>query len=236
METAAPHDYVQVARMGGTSAAYGTTLDAPPVAHPREEKRIVVRLAKKEEVEAIKEQTREDITGRIQRVADEMQEKYRVIAVQKLRSENLAIHVDSLTAKKNLEAETGWVESIAPRAMVKRKTWRVLVHGVWVADYPPTALKEHTKHMQAETPGHTLKIFKVRWLDQTIRKDFAPLVVEVDTVEQANRLINEGIALAFDLKMVEWYDPKCRIIQYFKYQRYGHKYTLPKYTEVWPLW
>jgi hypothetical protein len=69
-------------------------------------------------------------------------------------------------------------------------------------------------------PG--LKIVRMRWLDQTIRKDFAPLLVEVDTAEQANRLINEGLVMAYDLKVVERYDPKCRIIQCFKYQKYNH--------------
>jgi hypothetical protein len=69
-------------------------------------------------------------------------------------------------------------------------------------------------------PG--LKIVKVRWLDQIIQRDFAPLVVEVDTAEQANRLISQGLTLAFDLKIVERYDSKCRIIQCFKCQRYGH--------------
>jgi hypothetical protein len=107
--------------MGGASAARCRMLDAPPAAHPREEKRIVVRLGNKE-VEAIKEQRREAIAGRIQRVVDEMQAKCRVIAVQKLRSGDPAIYVDSLTAKKDLEAETDWVESIAPGATVKRRT------------------------------------------------------------------------------------------------------------------
>jgi hypothetical protein len=63
----------------------------------------------------------------------------------------------------------------------------------------------------------SLKIVRMRWLGQIIRKDFAPLLVEVDIAEQANRLINEGLVMAYDLKVVERYNPKCRIIQYFKY-------------------
>jgi hypothetical protein len=40
--------------MGGASAARDTTLDAPPVEHLRDEKKIVVRLSNKEEIEAVK--------------------------------------------------------------------------------------------------------------------------------------------------------------------------------------
>jgi hypothetical protein len=62
-----------------------------------------------------------------------------------------------------------------------------------------------------------LKIVRMRWLGQIIRKDFAPLLVEVNTAEQANRLINEGLVMAYDLKVMKRYDSKCKIIQYFKY-------------------
>jgi hypothetical protein len=35
-------------------------------------------------------------------------------------------------------------------------------------------------------------------------------------------MIDEGLAMAYDLKMVERFDPKARITQCFKCQRYGH--------------
>jgi hypothetical protein len=54
-----------VARAGGVGVAQGTALEAPPTAHPREEKRIMVRILNKTEAEAIKKQTREAIVSRI---------------------------------------------------------------------------------------------------------------------------------------------------------------------------
>jgi hypothetical protein len=92
--------------MGGAGVARDKTMKPPPTAHPREKKRIVIKIADRAEAEAIKEQTREDIAGRIQRVADETQRKHRVIAVQKLKSGNLAIYINNSAAKKALEAET----------------------------------------------------------------------------------------------------------------------------------
>src|SRR5450432_989386 len=90
----------------------------------------------------------------------------------------------------------------------------------------------------------------MRWLKRTNRKEFGPLVIEVDSAEQANRLIIEGIVLRCDLKQVERYDASCRITQCFKCQKYGHistiyanvekcghygsDHTIEKYTGVSP--
>ena len=82
----------------------------------------MVRIASKEEAEALKEQLREEITSRIQRVADEAHESHKVVTVQKLKSGDLAIHVNSPIVKKDLEAETGWVISIAPGVTVHKRT------------------------------------------------------------------------------------------------------------------
>ena len=51
----------------------------------------------------------------------------------------------------------------------------------------------------------------MRWLGRNIKKEHAPLLVEVATAEQANRLINEGFAIAYDLKIVERFNLKARI-------------------------
>jgi hypothetical protein len=52
----------------------------------------------------------------------------------------------------------------------------------------------------------------MRWLKRTNRKKFGPLVIEVDSAKQANRLIIEWIVLEYDLKLVKRYDAGCRII------------------------
>jgi hypothetical protein len=60
-------------------------------------------------------------------------------------------------------------------------------------------------------PG--LKILGIRWLGRVEGvKDYAPLVVEVSYIEQANRIIREGVVIRYDLKLAEIYDPKYRVI------------------------
>jgi hypothetical protein len=52
----------------------------------------------------------------------------------------------------------------------------------------------------------------MRWLKRTNKKEFGLLIIEVNSAEQANRLIIEGIVLGYNLKLVKRYDVSCRII------------------------
>jgi hypothetical protein len=104
-ENAASRSYAQAARMGGAGVARDKTIEPPPTAHSQEEKRIVIKIADRGEAEAIKKQTKKDITGRIQQIADETQRKHRIIAVQKLKGGDLIIYINSFAAKKALKAE-----------------------------------------------------------------------------------------------------------------------------------
>jgi hypothetical protein len=58
-------------------------------------------------------------------------------------------------------------------------------------------------------PG--LKITGIRWLGRAINKEHAPLLIEVSIAEQANRMIDKGLAIVYDLKIVERFNLKARI-------------------------
>jgi len=123
-----------------------------------------------------------------------------------------------------METQTGWVESIAPSAVVRKRTWPVIVHGVSVRDYQLDAWGKHAKHIKKENSRQipSLRIQGMRWLRRINKGDFALLVIELDSAEQANRIINEGVVMGYDLKSVERYDAGCRITQCFKCQKYGY--------------
>jgi hypothetical protein len=190
-----------------------------------EEKRIIVHLPDTTTAEIIGEQSREEIIERIREGAGAAPANRQVVAVRKLKSGDLAVYVDSTMTKKEMETTVDWANRIAPGAVVKKRTWPVLIHGVRVADYPQGAEEEHARRMEKENekfhPG--LKILGMRWLGRVEGiKDYAPLVVEVPCAEQANRMIREGVVIQYDLKLAETYDPKCRVTQCYKCQRYGH--------------
>jgi hypothetical protein len=109
-----------------------------------------------------------------------------VVAVRKLKSGDLAIYVDSTMTKKEIETTVDWANRIALGAVVKKRTWPVLIHGVRVADYPQGAEEKHARRIKKENekfhPG--LKILGMRWLGRIEGiKDYVSLIVEVPYAE-----------------------------------------------------
>jgi hypothetical protein len=113
-----------------------------------------------------------------------------------------------------MKRQKSWVKAICPSAVARKRTWPVIVHGVKMENYQLGAWEKHAKSIKENaklTPN--LRIRGMRRLKRTNRKKFGPLVIKVDSAEQANRLIIEGIVLGCDLKQVERYDVSCRITQ-----------------------
>jgi hypothetical protein len=75
-------------------------VDAPQKIHPKEEKRVTVKIPDKKEADVIKHQSKEEIVARIQQRADGKDGSHTVLAVRQLRSGDLVIHMDSPTGKK----------------------------------------------------------------------------------------------------------------------------------------
>jgi len=51
----------------------------------------------------------------------------------------------------------------------------------------------------------------MRWLGRATEKEHAPLLIEVSIAEQANYIIDEGLIIAYNLKMVKCFNLKARI-------------------------
>jgi hypothetical protein len=122
--------------------------------------------------------------------------------------------MNSSAGKKEIEKQKSWVELICPSAVVRKRIWPVIVYGIKMENYQLDAWEKHAKSIKKENAKLTpnLKIRDMRWLKRINRKKFGPLVIEVDSAEQVNRLIIEGIVLRYDLKQVERYDAGCQII------------------------
>jgi hypothetical protein len=189
--------YAQAVEGHAAGVSQAIRIGAPSMALT-EDKRIIVRLSDTTTAETISRQLREEIIERIREGAGAAPVNRQVVAVRKLRSGDLAVFVDSPTAKKEIESATDWAKRILSGAVVKKRTWPILIHRVRVADYPQGVEEEYARRIEKENekfhPG--LKILGMRWLGRVEGlKDYAPLVVKVPCVEQANRIIRESVVI-----------------------------------------
>ena len=112
-----------------------------------------------------------------------------------------------------METQKSWAEAIAPSAVIRKRTQPVIVYGVRVKDYQLKVQEKYAKSIIKENAKSVpnLKIRGMRQLRRTNKKEFAPLIIEIDSAEQANRLITEGVVIGYDLKLTERYNASYRI-------------------------
>jgi hypothetical protein len=189
--------YAQAA--GGHAAGVSQAIRAEALSMAiTEDKRIIVRLSDTITAETISEQLREKIIKRIREGVGAAPANRQVVVVRKLRNEDLAIFVDSPAAKKKMKSAINWVKRIISGAVVKKRTWPILIYRVKMADYPQRAKKEHARRIEKENEKFHLglKVLKIRWLERVKElKDYALLIVKVLYAEQANRIIREGVVI-----------------------------------------
>jgi hypothetical protein len=129
--------YAQAARGGSAGQVLGMHQGAaePPRANPRESKRLVIKMQDKDAAEEIKNMPTETLMEKIRGGAGAAPARKTVVAIQRLKSGDIAVHTEGVKEKAQLEKDDEWVKEINPKARVVKRTWPVIVHGMRVADF-----------------------------------------------------------------------------------------------------
>lgn len=220
--------YAQAARRG--AAEMGTSLRQPQVAdppkeNPIKERQLIVRIPNADEANALRKLSTKALVERISNNIGDGQRAGGVIAARQLPSGDVQVNLASQEEKRRLEKETSWTGKLGASATIKKKTYRVLVHGMRVADFPRDAGEANARLIESENQRlhQGLRVLNVAWTYKVEgTRDYSSLMVEVDSAEHANSMIDNGTLHNYDLKTTELYDPMCRISQCFKCQAYGH--------------
>jgi predicted PhzF superfamily epimerase YddE/YHI9 len=102
----------------------------------KKERQVVIKLGEQEEVEALRKLPIKDLIERLKRQTGDTQAPHGVIAVRQLGSGDILIHVESKAEKERLKHDTQWIARIRASTTIKKRTYRVLVYGIRVADFP----------------------------------------------------------------------------------------------------
>jgi hypothetical protein len=148
------------------------------------------------------------------------------VAIRKLASGDYRVTLTSNDARKTLEQATGWLREVAESAKIRLATYTVRAHGVRVE-----ALDAGNQEQCIETLRNAnqklhpdLNITRIAWPKRTIsaKQRYGSLIIETTSIEQANRLITQGIIQEGEIKECDRFIKEARVTQCVKCQEFGH--------------
>ena len=116
----------------------------------------------------------------------------------------------------------------APSVRVLRQIFPIVVHGISINAYKKEEQKDGILRIKQQNlklhPGMEIIRFSWPWIKKKDGTDKAhsSLMLELATPEMANRVCAEGLIENYVIQDCETYDRRCRILQCFKCQQYGH--------------
>ena len=152
-----------------------------------------------------------------------------VQGIRKLASGDLLITTGTHTSKETLQKNPEWITVVAASAKAP-----VRMRPVEVINVRLTSIKLNTEEDRATTQKKILrenstmhvglKIGRIAWQKKNYPTDktHASLIIDMESAEAANELIERGIVIDYDVHTVAPYSRSWEIKQCFKCQGYGH--------------
>lgn len=119
------------------------------------------------------------------------------------------------------------MHAVAPDLQPKlhSSTWTVQVHGVRVQEYNKPS-EEIIRLIYEQNPKlrGMINIVRAHWRSKVhrLQRDRSALLLEIETTEQANYLIDESLVMDYELLSVEPFATDALVSRCFKCQLYGH--------------
>jgi hypothetical protein len=151
----------------------------------------------------------------------------KAITARRLPSGDIVLTTDSVDTKRQLEAETTWLQALGEGSQLNRRKFPVLVHSVSLKDFDAKQQEQTIKRIYDS--DHRLRqakveILRVHWPRRSLRggRTRGALIIDTASPEQANWLVDEGLLWRSELMQCELFHGACNITQCFKCQKYGH--------------
>lgn len=149
-----------------------------------------------------------------------------VLAARRLPSGDVLITTESKEKRQELQKDQSWTASLGAGAVVKRRGYTVLAHGIRVSQIDTNSQNEAIQEILKQNRGlkDKVEILRVGWTRRAIKgeKQVAPLLVTVAEPEQADYLIDNGLLWGYQLHDCELFHGDCNIVQCFRCYKYGH--------------
>jgi len=149
----------------------------------------------------------------------------RAVGIKRLPSGDLVVQTPTEDDRKSLIANQKWLTNLGSSGVVLLERFPVFVHAVRIAnvDSDETKAIQYLKD-ENRTFFPDLSIVRAAFPKSALTgtKTYSSLIVELDSPEQANRLIRTGLCEGGEVKRCELFESGCKLTQCFNCQKYGH--------------
>jgi hypothetical protein len=160
----------------------------------------------------------------------------KALAARRLPSGDITVTFDSENTRKIAEKSQEVHQAFGPGAHAKRRSYPVVAHGVPVNAINTHRQQEAIERLYKNNPNlkNEVEIVRVAWRHKTrkLQKTAGPLLICVAEPAQANRLIDQGLILDYQIHNVEVFSGDCNITQCFRCYEYGHTAKHCRNTEI----
>lgn len=149
----------------------------------------------------------------------------RATAARLFDSGEVKISTDDIMDRKDLITRTGWLGTLAPKAVIVQQKYQVLVHGIRTGAIDTKDQDKLNEEIRAENSGWMKKgdILKATWIGKNAtQKPHSSLILSFSTAKTANRVIDKGLLYEYNVRDAEVWDNSCRRRQCYRCNRYGH--------------
>jgi hypothetical protein len=142
----------------------------------------------------------------------------RAAGIKRLPSGDLVVQTPTEDDRKSLIANQKWLTSLGSTGVVLLERFPVFVHAVRIAniDLDETKAIQYLKD-ENRTFFPDLSIVRAAFPKSalTSTKTYSSLIVELDSLEQANCLIRTGLCEGGEVKRCELFEAGCKLTQCF---------------------
>jgi len=216
LETRPQTSYAAVAARGHSTTPLRTAQTALPTAiMTRKLREVRVRIADGNDKQALNIRPNTDILEKI----NQHFPSPKAIGVRRLPSGDMVIQTSTRETKEALTNKAQWITELGSSATVLPDLFPVFVHSVKVRNVDTTDHEKAVEYIRTQNQSlHPDATFvRVAWPKRVLTdgRIYSSLIVEVDSPEAANRLIDIGLSEGGELKRVERFEAGCKLKQCF---------------------
>jgi len=189
-----------------------------------------VKIANPSTIENLRAKNPRTLQSHVDRAIEQSKnihiENIRVVSANQLKSGDLSIktaNVEEAEALKQFADD--WSGRIGNGASIRVLTYGIIAHGIRTGSMDMEKFEGiKNEILQDNKPFIPLANIKyIGWLSRTApTKSASSIIVEFTRLEDANKIIDEGLIWQGEVFQCERYDRQCRLKQCYKCQRYGH--------------